>query len=94
MKNIILSTSNNMLTPGTVSEEQFIILIDISPVRSNKVINALHDYFVFGKKRCDVCETFQVNPGYLSIKIRELQALCKRILEIHPYFAQSEIPLK
>ncbi|WP_279381301.1 hypothetical protein [Edwardsiella tarda] len=34
-----------------------------------------------------ICERNHVNPGYLSIKIREIQALCRRILELYPYLS-------
>lgn len=75
------------LQPGEVTEEQFRLLVDISSVRSTKVILALRDYFVLGHSRKLVCERNQVNPGYLSIKIREIQALCRRILELYPHLS-------
>lgn len=36
------------LEPGAVSEEQFWLLVDISPIHSEKIILALKDYFVSG----------------------------------------------
>ncbi|EAX4341532.1 hypothetical protein A0P73_22765, partial [Salmonella enterica] len=45
-----------------------------------------HNYFVLGHTRSDVCEEFQVNPGYLSIKIKEIQLLCRKLLDMYPYF--------
>ncbi|EDT8257542.1 transcriptional regulator, partial [Salmonella enterica subsp. diarizonae serovar 48:z52:z] len=77
--------------PGSVPAEQFYLLIDISPLRSNKVIKALHNYFVLGHTRNDVCEEFQVNPGYLSIKIREIQLLCRKLLDMYPYFISPRL---
>ncbi|WP_370607802.1 PapB/FocB family fimbrial expression transcriptional regulator [Citrobacter meridianamericanus] len=81
-----LNIKVNTLAPGQVSNEQFCLLIDISSVRSDKVIHALQEYFVNGEKRNIICEKYHVNPGYLSIKIREVQALSRRILDIYPYF--------
>ncbi|MGY0160834.1 adhesin biosynthesis transcription regulatory family protein [Edwardsiella tarda] len=75
------------LRPGEVTEEQFRLLIDISSIRSTKVILALRDYFVLGHSRKLICERNHVNPGYLSIKIREIQALCRRILELYPHLS-------
>lgn len=75
--------------PGHVSNDHFCLLIDISPVRSNKVINALQEYFVKGEKRNVICEKYHVNPGYLSIKIREIQTLSRLILDIYPYFSRK-----
>lgn len=88
MVNAILNLKYNILSPGQVSNEQFRLLIDISPVRSDKVIHALQEYFVNGEKRSVICEKYHVNPGYLSIKIREMQALSRQILDIYPYFCQ------
>ncbi|HFW1342225.1 TPA: PapB/FocB family fimbrial expression transcriptional regulator, partial [Salmonella enterica subsp. enterica serovar Virchow] len=80
---------NNTLSPGQVSDEQFCMLIDISPVRSDKVINALKAYFVNGITRGVICEKYNVNPGYLSIKIREIQSLSRKIVDIYPYYCQD-----
>lgn len=87
MKKIEFTHPGYALQPGEVTEEQFRLLVDISPVRSAKVIMALRDYFVLGHSRKLVCEHNQVNPGYLSIKIREIQALCRRILELYPHLS-------
>ncbi|EDS3841710.1 hypothetical protein GUD61_000478 [Salmonella enterica] len=92
MNNSTLRPSKNILFPGTVPAEQFYLLIDISSLRSSKVIKALHDYFVLGHTRNDVCEEFQVNSGYLSIKIREIQLLCRKLLDMYPYFGRSWLP--
>lgn len=89
MSYVWLKNKGNILLPGQVSNEQFCLLIDISPVRSGKVINALQEYFVKGEKRNIICEKYQVNPGYLSIKIREIQTLSRRILDVYPYFCQQ-----
>ncbi|EAB9447447.1 hypothetical protein QOQ01_004734 [Salmonella enterica] len=91
MNNSTFRTSKNILFPGSVPAEQFYLLIDISPLRSNKVIKALHNYFVLGHTRNDVCEEFQVNPGYLSIKIREIQLLCRKLLDMYPYFISPRL---
>ncbi|EHU6799359.1 Rpn family recombination-promoting nuclease/putative transposase [Salmonella enterica] len=40
------------LEPGAVSEEQFWLLVDISPIHSEKIILALKDYFVSGYIYC------------------------------------------
>ena len=87
MSYALLKNRGNTLFPGQVSNDQFSLLIDISPVRSGKVINALQEYFVNGEKRNIICERYQVNPGYLSIKIREIQTLSGRILDMYPYFS-------
>lgn len=84
----LLNQKERVLSPGMVSNEHFRRLIDISAVRSDKVINALQEYFVNGTARNIICEKHNVSPGYLSIKIREMQFLSRRILDIYPYFCQ------
>ncbi|WP_322746186.1 PapB/FocB family fimbrial expression transcriptional regulator [Providencia rustigianii] len=56
-------------------------------MRSDKIINALNDYFVLGESRANVCEKYNVNQGYLSLKIRELQGLSAQVYNLFPYYA-------
>lgn len=74
------------LTPGRTEQEHLKLLIGISKTRSEKVINALHDYFVLGEPRTDICQKYNVNQGYLSLKIRELQELSGQVYKLFPYY--------
>ncbi|HII3146304.1 TPA: PapB/FocB family fimbrial expression transcriptional regulator [Citrobacter braakii] len=67
------------LIPGRVSVQYFRLLTGISPIRSRKVLQALHDYFVEGQSRVQVCEAHGVGQGYLSVKIKELKILNRKI---------------
>ncbi|ENF3171759.1 TPA: PapB/FocB family fimbrial expression transcriptional regulator [Escherichia coli] len=67
------------LYPGDVEKELFWFIIDISSIRSDKMIHALHDHLVEGYTRIEVCNRYHVNPGYLSIKIKEIQGLYEKI---------------
>ncbi|EFR2683612.1 hypothetical protein KCK33_004500 [Salmonella enterica] len=80
MNNRLIKTIGYKLTAGMVAEEEFQLLVVISSLRSEKVINALKGYFVLGYTRKEVCERFNVNQGYLSIKIKEMHRLCQYIL--------------
>ncbi|EAB1739402.1 hypothetical protein O3L50_004586 [Salmonella enterica] len=75
----------SVLKPGHVPADMFSVLIDISAIRSEKVILALKAFFVDGKERGEICESLNVNAGYLSIKIRELQTLIKKIMSLYPF---------
>lgn len=70
------------LHPGKVPAQYFRILTDISPIRSKKVIKALHEHFVEGRSRVQVSNEHSVCQGYLSLKIRELHLLNRRLTEI------------
>ncbi|MDM2845522.1 adhesin biosynthesis transcription regulatory family protein [Citrobacter sp. Cpo090] len=74
------------LEPGRVDKEHLDILIDISPIRSGKIIIALSEYYINGMKRRVICEKYGVNPGYLSLKIREVQDLNCRIYKLLPFY--------
>ncbi|EEV0101563.1 transcriptional regulator [Escherichia coli] len=54
------------LISGDVSEDKFWLLIEISPIQSQKVICALYDYLVVGASRKVVCEKHRVNNGYIT----------------------------
>lgn len=67
------------LYPGYVEKDLFWFIIDISVIRSDKMINALHDHLVEGYTRSEVCDRYNVNPGYLSVKIKEINILYEKI---------------
>ncbi|MDQ4429047.1 PapB/FocB family fimbrial expression transcriptional regulator [Yokenella regensburgei] len=77
------------LRPGEVSDEMFYSLIDLSSIRSEKVVNALRDHFVESKRRVDVCSKYNVNPGYLSIKIKELQGINSKAINYYQHYNQK-----
>ncbi|HAO0314670.1 TPA: transcriptional regulator [Escherichia coli] len=55
-----------------IPEKQFRILIELSSIRSEKIINALRDHLVRGESRRIVCERYNANQGYLSICLARL----------------------
>lgn len=67
------------IIPGELNGDLFNNIISISSVRSEKVIRALYDYFVLGFSRREICDKNSINPGYLSIKIREFHEFYKKI---------------
>ncbi|EHC4362127.1 hypothetical protein JTG84_004665, partial [Escherichia coli] len=73
------------LIPGKVDKNQFMLLIDVSLIRSHKVINALEDYYVNGKNRKEICVKHKINQGYLSLKIRKLQEVSFKVYNISYY---------
>ncbi|WP_126696884.1 PapB/FocB family fimbrial expression transcriptional regulator [Escherichia coli] len=58
--------------PGTIEGEHFWLLMEILPIHSKKIINAMRDHLVFGISRKEVCEKYSINNGYLSISIAKL----------------------
>jgi len=76
----------SQLEPGLVDRELFSLLIEISSIRSGKVICALEGYFVYGISRKDICTKYNVNPGYLSLKIREVQSISASVFRLLPFY--------
>lgn len=74
------------LEKGRVEENLLYILIDIANIRSVKVINALKDYFVNGLDRASVCTANNISKSQLSVKIRQLEKLNKKILNIFLWY--------
>lgn len=57
------------LSSASLSEEQFWMLVEISPLYSEKVICALRDFLVSGYTRREVCEKYNVSLSYFSIAL-------------------------
>lgn len=63
------------LLPGNISENQFWLLVEISSVHSEKVINALRDFLVFNSSRKEACERYNVSLGYFSGALERFQRI-------------------
>lgn len=77
------------LQPGKISEVHFWLLIEISSVHSEKVINALKDYFVLGYTRKEACERHDVSPGYFSGAVGRLQRISMGIHLLIPFYTSD-----
>ncbi|EEW5974068.1 PapB/FocB family fimbrial expression transcriptional regulator [Escherichia coli] len=71
-----------VLCPGYIEKDLFWFIIDVSPIRSKKMICALHDHLVEGHTRSEVCNRYDVNQGYLSVKIKEIHRLYEKTQSI------------
>ena len=64
----------DVLIPGKVSEFVFPLLMELSSVRSERVIYALRDFLVWGYTRKEVCERYGVTYSYFS---KALKRVCR-----------------
>ncbi|EPO8475120.1 adhesin biosynthesis transcription regulatory family protein [Yersinia enterocolitica] len=78
-----------MLVSGCVDEEQFWLLIDISSMHSNKMIQALRDYLVLGVSRKEVRERYNVNDGYFSTSLNRLQHISYISAQLATYYIKE-----
>lgn len=74
------------LVPGQVHEIHFQLLMEISPVYSDKVILALRDFLVLGFTRKESCERHNVSLGYLSTTLGRIQNISKSVSRLMPYY--------
>ncbi|HBA9300924.1 TPA: transcriptional regulator [Escherichia coli] len=83
-----------MLSSGSVSEDVFWLLIEISTIRSEKLIKALYDYLVLGSSRKAICETYDVNNGYFSTTLHRIQRVNQIVSELIPFYMGKHIVCK
>lgn len=74
------------LLPGKMSENQFWLLAEISPVHSEKVINALRDFLVLGYTRREACERHDVSQGYFSGALGRFQRVSMTVSRLVPFY--------
>ena len=82
------------LSPGKMSESQFWLLAEISPVHSEKVLNALRDFLVLGYTRREACERHEVSQGYFSGALRRFQMINQAVIKLIPFYIQKELHSK
>ncbi|EMK6461546.1 PabB family transcriptional regulator [Escherichia coli] len=69
-----------------ISEEQFWLLVEISPLHSEKVILALRDHLVYGDQRKIACEKNNVSAGYFSVCLRKLRQVSRVASLLAPWY--------
>ncbi|HED0168020.1 TPA: adhesin biosynthesis transcription regulatory family protein [Salmonella enterica subsp. enterica serovar Mississippi] len=74
------------LIPGEIAEEHFWLLIEISPIHSEKIIGALKDFLVTGYSRKEVCERHGISPGYFSGALGRFRHVSLTISQLIPYY--------
>ncbi|WP_055137534.1 PapB/FocB family fimbrial expression transcriptional regulator [Pseudomonas corrugata] len=85
-----MSDSKRDLTPGRVDPEQLRRLIGFTGITGEKVIEALHSYFVLGEKQADICRKYGLKKSFVSRKIADINSLSIDIREIAPYYCDHE----
>lgn len=59
--------NGSKLMSASLSNEHFWMLIDIPPVYSGKMIQALRAHLVLGKERINICESHNVSLSYCQL---------------------------
>ncbi|WP_311765737.1 MULTISPECIES: adhesin biosynthesis transcription regulatory family protein [Escherichia] len=77
------------LKAGTVPEIQFWLLIEITPIHSERMILALKDFLVMGYSRREVCEQYNISSGYFSGALGRFQKVHLTVNQLIPYYLRS-----
>ena len=81
--------SGRVLSPGKMSDGQFWLLAEISPVHSEKVIHALRDFLVLGYTRKEACERNDVSQGYFSGALGRIQRTHQAVSKLIPFYTSE-----
>ncbi|MFN2852357.1 PapB/FocB family fimbrial expression transcriptional regulator [Escherichia coli] len=73
---------------GSLSDEQFDLLIELSSIHSQKVILAMRDHLVKGDLRKVVCQRYNVNAGYLSVCIGRLLCIERGVSKLARFYCR------
>ncbi|HHZ3601381.1 TPA: PapB/FocB family fimbrial expression transcriptional regulator [Escherichia coli] len=85
-KNTSPSLGCEYLTPGCMEEEHFLLLMEISPICSKKVFESLKSYLVDGCSRKFICESYNINNGYLTVSLNRLNKIHQCLLQLKKYY--------
>ncbi|HFL4621704.1 TPA: PapB/FocB family fimbrial expression transcriptional regulator [Escherichia coli] len=77
------------LMPASLSNEHFWMLIEISPVYSEKMIRALRDFLVLGKKRKNICELHNVSLSYFSVALGRVSYVNEIVSSLTIYYCSN-----
>lgn len=81
--------SNVTIIPGNMPEVQFWLLVEISPIHSEKMISALREFLVHGCSRKDICRKYNISSGYFSSALGRFQRVVFTVMQLMPYYVQE-----
>ncbi|EAV4565499.1 transcriptional regulator [Salmonella enterica] len=88
---LLFSKGNaELLKPGEMPEHQFLLLIELSPIHSEKLISALKDFLVLGYTRREVCEQHNISSGYFSGALGKVKKVIFTVTKLLPYYVNNK----
>nr|WP_218071432.1 adhesin biosynthesis transcription regulatory family protein [Escherichia coli] len=73
-----------------MSESQYWLLVEISSIHSEKVIDALKEYMVFGGCRKDICKRHGVSQSYFSYSLKRFQHTHQTVCRLVPFYISED----
>ncbi|KIP76969.1 MULTISPECIES: PapB/FocB family fimbrial expression transcriptional regulator [Vibrio] len=74
------------LRRGQVSEEQLMLLIELTKIRSTVLIKALRIHLVEGKSQRLATEAVGINQSFLSVRLRKLRDVDSKVLKLRKFY--------
>lgn len=74
------------LVPGKVSREHFQYLMALSRIRGKKINIALEEHLVNGKSRKEIFESYDITPGYFSLKLSQVKQCSRMVWEMFHFY--------
>ncbi|WP_240726512.1 adhesin biosynthesis transcription regulatory family protein [Escherichia sp. E4702] len=82
----VLSKKNTVISMEEVSEDEFWCIIELSSIRSNKIIKALHEYMVLKHSRAVSCSNNGVSNGYFGSCLARIEYVIQVVSELFFYY--------
>jgi hypothetical protein len=80
------------LVAGKVSDPHFLALIDATRLSSEKVISALFDHLVLGKKKSVAMKAYGVDISFFSRRLARLQQASDIAEKLAPFYPMPGTP--
>ena len=77
------------LIRGMIHKEHFRLLVEVSNIRSAKIIYALEGYLVNGMTIKNVCDKYGVTTSYFNTALRRMQEISYCIACMVQYYSQK-----
>ncbi|EPD6681747.1 PapB/FocB family fimbrial expression transcriptional regulator [Cronobacter sakazakii] len=88
-KTSFLEKKNHILLSGSMSDDEFWCLIELTPIRSDKIIRALYDYFVLNLSRSSCCGKHGVSNGYFGACITRFEHVIQVVNALFNFYKAS-----
>ncbi|HAX5209951.1 TPA: transcriptional regulator [Escherichia coli] len=86
---LLIGRSQSLL-PGKVDNIHYLLLVEISSIHSEKVIQALGDYLVYGYSRKEACERNGVSLSYFSGSLKRLKKINHAAYMLAPFYIDKK----
>ena len=81
-----IRVKQGVLIPGEIAEGHFCLLMEISSIRSERMVQALHEYLVKGKSRIAVCKKNGLGSSHFSISLDRVQRLSYLVSQLSRFY--------